>query len=723
MSTPQTHQQPARKSLFQLRPARLLKVAVALVVVAGTGASGVSSYIAADAAGPAREPNTVTLRAAEIMDTSGLSQPDPTSATAPTLETTGLPFTMPSKATLQASPRKVFAHYIPSLPISIDNKSTSSDYYARNYLAPAGESLKHITYGGFLRDRPLGRPVLAGDWKLQDMQTEVRQAISVGIDGFALDLLQLPGTGDGRLWNNAVVLMQAAATVDPKFKIVLTPDMNSSVQNASPATLASMLATLSKYSSAYRLADGRLVVSPFLAEAKTPTWWKSVIDTMSSTYGIPVAFVPVFVDDQKYSTSFAPISYGMGNWGSRNPMSNNPDVTYSTSPIGRADKVQALGKIWMQPVSIQDERPSSGIFEEAQNTQNLRNTWKIAMVSGAEWVNLTTWNDYSEGTQFAPSQKHGWTLLDINAYYLAQYKTGTAPKITRDAVYVTHRTHRSATKPQSLLSTLLMTLRVGSPARDTIEALTFLKAPGTVKITVGTTTTSCPADAGVDTCTVPLGTGSVQVSVERSGATVASVTDPYAVTSTPYTQDLQYVAAGSLSSSGTGADPVPVAPPQIVTLTSIADTYANAGAPNTSFGSSWSMSSRGEIGAMAFLRFSIPAAPSGKALTSAVLQVTTTTEATAATSQAHYVSIANNTWNESTLTWNARPALSTRLGTLTSALELNQAYEVPLLATGIPTAAAQLTLAISSAGTDSLRIWSRDHSSVEYRPQLVLTYN
>ncbi len=56
---------------------------------------------------------------------------------------------MPSQTTLKGSTHKVFAHYFPPFPISIDNKDASVDYYATQYLTPGGESNKHIAYGGF----------------------------------------------------------------------------------------------------------------------------------------------------------------------------------------------------------------------------------------------------------------------------------------------------------------------------------------------------------------------------------------------------------------------------------------------------------------------------------------------------------------------------------------------------------------------------------------------
>ena len=95
---------------------------------------------------------------------------------------------------------------------------------------------------------------------------------------------------------------------------------------------------------------------------------------MSSTYKLPVALFPVLNNDQAYGASFAPISIGIGNWGSRNPQWNPPTATYSTSPIGRIAKVHALGKMWMQPVSVQDSRMREGIYDEAANTLNLRDT-------------------------------------------------------------------------------------------------------------------------------------------------------------------------------------------------------------------------------------------------------------------------------------------------------------------------------------------------------------
>lgn len=457
-----------------------------------------------------------------------------------------LAFDLPSKSSLRSSPRLVFAHYFPAMPVSFDNEPARSDWYARNLLDPKGLDGRNAASGGLLRDRPVPRaPRSARNWMLRDLKKEVRQAVKAGLDGFTLDILQVAGDPDRAVWRRTKLMLRAAQAVDPGFRIVLMPDLGGSLAEKSPQALAKNIATLGASPAAHRLADGRLVVAPLRAEAHAPAWWQAFIATMTSTYRMPVALFPVFIgSEQTYAASYAPISYGMGNWGARNPTWNDADATYRTSPVGRALSVQALGMRWMQPVSLQDERPNQGVFDEAENTTNLRNTWEIARNSGADWVQIPTWNDYSENAHIAPSAKNGWSFLDINAYYLTWYKTGRRPKVVRDTVYLTHRTQTWQAKP-SYPQTKLMALRGGSPARDTVEALTMLRRPGKVVVTVGGRSTSCRVSAGPDTCTVPLAAGTVRARVIRNGAVVARVQSPYRVTRRPFVQDLQYVGVSS----------------------------------------------------------------------------------------------------------------------------------------------------------------------------------
>lgn len=437
-------------------------------------------------------------------------------------------------ATLAAADGKlVFAHYFPPYPISLDNREPGVDYYSRHYLVPGGENGKFAEVGGLLRDRPVPRAPLGGDWRMEDLKTEVRQAMAGGIDGFAVDILGLQGDN----WDRTVMLMQAAAEVSDSFKIMLQPDATASAGRASAAELAARLAELASYPSVYKLSDGRVVVSPFKTENKTPAQWAEVLEIMEREHGVATAFLPLFLDAGKMY-DFDSMSIGFGNWGERDP----GVVTNGTDHAARAHE---LGKLWMQPVSIQDVRPNSGMFEEAGNTENLRATWDQAISQDADLVLLVTWNDYSEGTQFAPSRNHGYTYLDINRYFATKFKTGSYPAIENDVIHITHRVHRHDARPAH---SGVMRQRTGGnriEPRDTVEVMTVLTAPATVTVTVGNVQHSYSAPAGVATELFGLQDGYTTATAVRSGETVATVRTKDPVTATVTQQDMTYHAVSS----------------------------------------------------------------------------------------------------------------------------------------------------------------------------------
>ena len=428
----------------------------------------------------------------------------------------------------------MFAHYFPPYPISLDNKAPNADYYAVNYLKPSGENGTFANIGGLLRDRPIGRAPLAGDWKLADAKTEIAQAKAAGIDGWTVDILGLTGAN----WDRVVRVVDAA-DADGGFKIMLNLDMNSGAGTADPSVIAANIVSLAKRPSIYRIGTADFVLGAFKAEAKTPAWWKALMTDITAQTGLKVNFIPTVLNATANLANFAPISYGIGNWGVRNPANILAGPDY-------AAQAHALGLKWMSPIAIQDERPNQKMYDEAANTETLRASWQRAISDQADLVQLVTWNDYSEGTSFAPSAGHGYSFLDISAYWESQFQTGSAPTVVRDAVYVTHRIQKFATVPT--FTQLLMTLTNASAtkvARDTVEVLTFLTAPATVTVNVGTKTYTYTAPAGINYQLYPLEIGHVKASAVRGTASIGVADSPYTVDATPYTQDLAYYAVSS----------------------------------------------------------------------------------------------------------------------------------------------------------------------------------
>lgn len=439
------------------------------------------------------------------------------------------------------SDRKVFAHYVPFFPVSIDNLPADIDYYTTEFLSPNGERGKYRDSGGYLRDRPLARdPINSPDWRDIDVRTEINQAKSVGIDGFAMDVIEPRSKSDvaDRLLVNANVVGD--------FTILVTADMSGPFGSSSTQAFADEFAHYLSAPGAFKLTDGRPVLGAFAAELIPVSWWRETLALLNARLGAPVAFVPTFLNGAEALDSFAPLAYGFSNWGGRSPSEVPVTDTGPTSPVALAMRSHALGKTWMQPVAFQDNRPRDGGYWESENSTTNTNAWQVAIGQHADWVQLLTWNDYSETTALAPSAKHRWSLLDMNAFGIAYYKYGQPPPITRDAIYVSHRTQPAAALP-SFPETKLMTLAPGSsPTRDDVEVVTYAVAPATVAATIGSQTLNCSVPAGLGVCRFPVAPGSVIVGLFRDGGLKAAASSPFRVTEKPYVQDLQYVVAGGL---------------------------------------------------------------------------------------------------------------------------------------------------------------------------------
>ena len=464
--------------------------------------------------------------------------PTPTSTTpVPSTGAADLPFALAGAGTTE---KKVFAHYFTPYPISLDNRSPDSDYYAVNYLKASGEGGAWAESGGLLRDRPEGREPLSGDWRVKDMTTEVQDASDAGIDGFTIDILNVQGSN----WDRVEDLVAGAEAADRDFTLVPNLDLTApGVTSASVDTVAAKMAQLFRSSTAYRLDNGAYVLSSFAAERKSVQWWSDLKSTLASRYGMNTAVISVFLNGSDGNlAAYAPVSYALSVWGARTPdaIGRQPDF---------AAKAHALGVKWMAPVAVQDVRPRSFTYAEAANTETLRASWSRAIDDDADLVQLVTWNDYSESTSFAPSANHGTTFLDINAYYQTAFKNGSAPRITGDQLYLTHRVQFAATVPTT--PQRLMTPFLGGASlatRDTVEVFTFLASPASVSVVVGGLRTTWTAPAGVSTKTVPLALGEVSASASRGGERILAVTSPYRVQALPLVQDLQYYGVGTRES-------------------------------------------------------------------------------------------------------------------------------------------------------------------------------
>jgi hypothetical protein len=435
-----------------------------------------------------------------------------------------LAFTPPDSATLFSSQKKVFAHYFYIFPLSFGSSSDpTTDYYNAQYLNPNGENGKHAALGGYLRQRPLPVAAAAGpNAQLANIETEVRMAIARGITGFTIDVLSpKEGTDPNSHLNQ---LLTAANAVDPRFKIMVMPDI--SALKADAASVVQIIAAAAGSPAAYRLNDGRLVVTAFNAGANPPSWWQGVFSQLQAR-GIQVAFVPTFLGWSKAAAAYAGISYGFADWGtataaSADSMKNDPATAHAQQ-----------GTVYMMPVDPQQYRPKGSIYWEASNSATFRTSWMSAINGGADWVQLVTWSDFSESSEVEPytdatlRRDIGTGFYDLTGYYATWFLQGTPPPITHDVLYFFYRREPSnaASPSQSAPNKA-----VGAAAsEDNIELVSFLTAPGTVKITIGGQTRTQNAPAGISSFKVPTAPGNPTFTLSRAGSDVFSFQGPVTI--------------------------------------------------------------------------------------------------------------------------------------------------------------------------------------------------
>ncbi|MBV8211405.1 MAG: hypothetical protein JO133_15225 [Burkholderiaceae bacterium] len=430
------------------------------------------------------------------------------------------PFARLTDAERQSARNKVFVHYFPPYPISIDNRPIDRDHWALDYLRREGEGGKHADVGGFARQRPLPtHPWDSPYWKEINAAVEVLRAHVMGADGFGVDIVRID---KHEYWDQARRICGAAAALNVGFYFV--PEVDAAIlSKATTDQIADATATLLSCPAAYRLPDGRYLLVPFAPNNETPAYWSEVIGKLQAR-GLPIAFVPDLLGFEQNAPLFAPISAGLTFWGHKDVVEAG-----SATTVEAERRAASLGPFWMHPIATQDARPGPVVFWEAQNTALLRTLWKQAIDNNYRYAHLITWNDYGEGTEFEPSSGSQFVFYDLTAYFIDQYKAGRAPAILNDAIYYTHRIELFAPgrspaagdKPFRKLGT--------APLTNDVEMVALLRAPATLRIVQGDKAASLDVGPGLQVLRTRAVPGAPTFQILRAGQVVVQTVSNWTI--------------------------------------------------------------------------------------------------------------------------------------------------------------------------------------------------
>jgi len=425
----------------------------------------------------------------------------------------------------------------------------------------------HRVYGGFTRDRAFGGSKLGTGWQVADMLTEIRRAVDAGIDGFWTDMLSIDTASSH--WLNLNYLFQAAdqyyAQTGKRFWIAPMPDgtassVNSVIQtapsgttpgvvnsNASADALVAALLSLKNQASYWKGSNGHWMLPVFGPERDKQgnynlsdthfNYWSRVKSGLAAG-SMTVDMIFCYVGDWTVlAPTYNSLVVGHSRWGDRDYVS-----TASTSNQNRGAPAYCHsnfpGKSWTHFAGPMDTRPytagtsvSAGTYNtwEGKGFLAFNNCWRAGIDGSADYMQITTWNDYGESAHISPSRNNSYALADINYYYAHWFKNGAPPAIVRDGIYMAHRVQPSGQQTSAMPGS--KQVKWATPGNSTafaniVDITCFLTASATIEVYVdGVQKTTYSGVAGYNRFEFALpASGFMAVRAVRSGAIVPGTT-------------------------------------------------------------------------------------------------------------------------------------------------------------------------------------------------------
>jgi formylglycine-generating enzyme required for sulfatase activity len=376
---------------------------------------------------------------------------------------------------------------------------------------------------------------------------EIELAQRHGIDGFAMNCGEWgkidPKTGavtkDAYI-ENVENMYEAAKELGTGFKLFISVDMAIPIGDL-PVRMGDMVKRFYNHPNQFRY-EGKAVISGW---AGRPEAYAESIQKIKAD-GYDICFVP-FVFTPKSALANSPESFLRLMDGQSHldglfyfAASDNIADTIAQNAMGRR-MMQYLGKLYMAGICPAYNSSSLRDFRGAEGYGAI---WEGIIQDDADWVEITTWNDYSEDSNLmAYRWKDGLSkelydrdesLLDVTAYYSAWYKSGTQPKITQDKLYYTYRNRSKWLRKSWDQGTgQWVDHAISNPydqahddVCDFVYATTFLTAPADLTIRIGETQKAFAMPAGIGHALLPMSPGVPHFTITRkAGKTSTEVLD------------------------------------------------------------------------------------------------------------------------------------------------------------------------------------------------------
>ncbi len=272
--------------------------------------------------------------------------------------------------------------------------------------------------GGQLSDLPAERYVSADR---AAMGRHIDQAKAAGIDALIVAWYG-PGGGNQTEANLGALLDEAAAR---NFRIGILFETDSPFLGDAGSVSGALQHALSVHANhpAYLRADGKPVIFFWRSGLYDVGTWASIRSQVDPSYtslwigeGVDTSQLSVFDGHYLYSNTWNPPA----------------DLTAVNRKFaGRvAEMAAATGapKLWvataMPGYNDVGVRPYSGFVQGRDGGSYYAQSWQAAIASSPNWVVVTSFNEWPEGTYIEPSAAYGDAYIGLTAQYAGEFRAG-----------------------------------------------------------------------------------------------------------------------------------------------------------------------------------------------------------------------------------------------------------------------------------------------------------
>ncbi len=283
-------------------------------------------------------------------------------------------------------------------------------------------------------DSPFIRPQMQCDpHKWTSAKKQIEWAKKCGIDGISVDIPILKAIPK-------VMERYFKAAEGSDFKIALCID-----NLADPPD--EIVEALSLYMERYGMhrnasyVNGRQVVFIYNPDAKSAEEWKEILGKIRDRGHNPFFLARAVFESAPAKPPheldrLAQIYDGFYDFGASaiSPDAMRARLKAQREAIDRFNSKNRAKKLLVASIAQGYNERRTAFYRPYLGTKTLRDNWEAALSADADWVSLTTWDDYGENTHFEPSQNNGDSLLALNRHYLKLWRGEECSNIRPDAI-------------------------------------------------------------------------------------------------------------------------------------------------------------------------------------------------------------------------------------------------------------------------------------------------